>query len=244
MRRLLAVVLLLVLTACGDPHDVPPRPVGFTEATCPDLLIVGVRGQNQSPDANEGLGTEVRLVSTALTKALQSRGDVTVRRESVDYTSDPPADLDSYGRAVTAAATTLDDRLDALEKSCDGTRIAVLGFSMGANVVHAALHDRPAGSIRVVAMIADPQRDPAATYDVDAFGQAAPHAGSLGAGPGFGDLADRAVAFCASGDDVCNHAPGESRTDTNQVHQHFYEDPDHVDAMVREMTEVLARSGF
>ncbi len=253
--RLLLVpaTLLLAVGACGGSGDATSSPQespttaaqGFTGTTCADVVVVAVRGQEQSPDANFGAGTELRLLATELTRRLQSPrdggSDPTVRLESIDYESDPPADLAAYDDAVATGADRLDARLDRLESACPDSELVVAGFSMGAQVVHDGLHDRDPGTVAAVVMIADPQRDPVAPYDQHSFGTAAPNPGGLGAGPAFGPLRDRTVAFCAAADDVCNHSPGTSRRAVDTVHKHFYEDPDHVAAMVDRIVPLLER---
>jgi len=235
--------LLLLVTGCGGSGDATAPPTahasGFTDADCPDLIVVAVRGQQQSPEKNYGAGTEVRLLATELTRLVQSRSDTTVRLESIDYESDPAPDLQAYESAVAGGARTLDQRLDRIEADCAHSRIAVIGISMGAQVVHESLAERPAGRVSLVALIADPLRDPVATYVQETFGTAAPNPGSLGAGPRFTDLSRRVITFCAPGDDVCNHSAGTSRRAVDMIHKHYYEDPEHVVAMAEQMVNVL-----
>lgn len=239
----LLLCLLLLVTGCGGSGDATAPPTahasGFTDADCPDLIVVAVRGQQQSPDKNYGAGTEVRLLGTELTRLVQAGSDTTVRLESIDYESDPAPDLQAYESAVAGGARTLNTRLDRLETDCAHSQIAVIGFSMGAQVVHEGLADRSEGLIRLVALIADPLRDPVATYDQETFGTAAPNPGSLGAGPPFTDLADRVITFCAPGDDVCNHSAGASRRAVDLIHKHYYENAEHVAAMAARMLPVL-----
>lgn len=246
MLRLLSLISLLLVAGCGGvgaPANSPAaqptaRASGFTDQPCADLIIVAARGQQQSRAKNFGAGTEIRLVATELTKLAQRHGNTSVRLESIDYQSDPPADLSAYDLAVDAGAARLARRLDALESTCRDSRVAVIGFSMGAQVVHEAIADRSTGQIALVAMIADPMRDPVATYRQFSFGTAAPNPGSLGPGPVIGDLATRTISFCASADDVCNHSPGASRTAVDLVHKHFYGKPQHVAAMAAQMAKI------
>lgn len=243
----LAAALGAGLAGCGGDQSAPdasdqPRAEGFTDQPCADLVIVGVRGQQQLAGRNFGVGTEVRLVAEALTAQVQQADDTTVRLESVDYRSDSPAALEEYRGAVQDGAAALGRRLDQLEQTCPDSGLAVIGFSMGAHVVHQALADRPRGTIDVVAMIADPVRSPVAAHDQETFGSYAPNPGSLGPGPELPDeLSARAIAFCASGDDVCNHTAGRPRTASDAVHKHAYEDPEVVRTMAARMVQILQR---
>ena len=251
LARLLALITLLVMAGCGnepapaDPVDRPTaRATGFTHQPCADLVIVAVRGQQQSPDKNVGAGTEVYRLVYELARLVQRDTNTTVRLESIDYRSNPAPDLSAYDDAVDAGAASLDRRIDQLEDACPDSTLAIAGFSMGAQVVHEAMADRKTGQVGVVAMLADPMRSPTANYEQDSFGVAAPHPGSLGPGPEFGALADRTITFCAPADDVCSHSPGTSRTAVDSVHKHFYEKPAHVKAIAKRTYGVLQRSGF
>jgi|GEM_PF-3658585 len=243
--RLAPLALVLLLAGCGGGAGgagTPSHAVsGFTTKGCADLVVIGVRGQTQDPNRNHGVGQEVLRATTELTRIVQHDARVSVRLESLDYESDPPPDLQSYEQAVQSGGRALDRRLDQLEQRCPDTDTAVIGFSMGADVVHAGLHDRSSGSIRLVGMIADPHRDPVAEYDQLTFGESAPNPGSLGAGPEFGDLAARTLAVCAPGDDVCNHSPGTSRQAVDLVHKHYYEKPEHARLIAQRMARILMR---
>jgi len=203
--------------------------------------VVGVRGQTQDPDRNHGVGKEVLRVTAELTRLVQRRTGESVRLEALDYESDPRPDLQAYEHAVEAGGQSLDRRVDQLEQRCADTDIAVIGFSMGADVIHSGLHDRPSGSIRLVGMIADPHRDPVAEYEQLTFGESAPNPGSLGAGPEFGDLASRTLAICVPGDDICNHSPGAPRDVADLVHKHYYEKPEHARVIAAALDQILQR---
>lgn len=224
---------LLLLAGCfdqtagqdGDPSGSARG--GLTDDRCADLVVIGARGSTQDGSRNLGVGTEVRRTAESLADRLSERSGATTHVEPVAYDAAATSTLDEYLDNVRSGAELLVERFDALARTCPDSRFALLGFSQGAQVVHTATGSLPRALIdrvAVVAMIADPTRDPADAIAHWTYGpRDAPHAGRLGAGAAIpADLRDRTITLCAPDDEICNDQ-GRPGGPPSKTHREFYE---------------------
>src|SRR4051794_37333914 len=93
-------------------------------------------------------------------------------------------------------------------RSFPPTPFGLIGFKEGAQVTHAAALDVPsalASRIAMIAMIADPRRNPTDAITHWSYGKSAPRPGRLGSGtPVDPDVRQVAITLCAEGDEICN----------------------------------------
>lgn len=254
-RVTFAAGLLLVLGACGSgpgssTHSAtsPPRHQALLVSTrCAGLVVLGARGSTQSAELNRGVGAEVRLSVEATARRLHQHARTTVRIEAVRYDASGGA---AYQAQVGAGAQLMQRQLTAAARRCPDTRFGLVGFSEGAQVVHAAAIDVPrtlAGRIALIAMIADPRRNPNDAIAHWSYGKSAPRPGRLGPGtPIDPDVRGVAITLCAAGDEICNRrgSPGAAPSAT---HRHFYEKPSHArqtgDQLAKIVLASLAKDG-
>lgn len=234
-RRWLAVTAAAVcLTACGAPSQGPPKPESTRTSSpivstgCADLIVLGARGSTQDPDKNYGVGGEIRATALALAEQLHQSSGATARIVGIRYDAAASATQALYIQHVADGAQLMTSRLEKLRAACPEARFALIGFSQGAQVVHAAALDMPdslAGSVAAVAMIADPRRNPDDRIGQWTYGSTAPLSGRLGAGTPIGaNLRDVAISFCVADDEICNGAGSPGQTPSN-THKQFYEQP-------------------
>ncbi len=254
-RRVAYVLIALTLTGCASsvapaaPTPPAPTPVlsqpALSNAKCADLIVLGARGSDQSPSKNHGVGAEVSRSVTAMAELLHERSRTTVRIVGVPY---PAASGPAYTANVFTGVSHMSLLLTKLGKECPDSMFALVGFSQGAQIVHGtAVELTPAQSRRLalVAMIADPRRnpgDPIAHWSYDA---PTPGPGKLGAGtpiPQF--LRSKAITFCARKDEICNWPPGGYAGHLSDTHRHFYEAPAHVAQTGEQLDKVLERNGI
>lgn len=229
----LVVVCVLVLTGCSATGDdvLPEAADG-----CPQVQVVGIRGQSQSLEKHRGLGTEVDGVVTALERRLADDGVDEVDVQAVEHRSRDASDVDVYDADVAQGRRLLARQLTASVRDCPDARLVVVGFSQGAQIAQETLADDPGLARRVDALglIGSPRHDPDAPFvRLDLPGSAATLDGSLGAGPDLGALADRTVDACLTRDVVCDADGGTDYT----VHKTGYEDA----AIAQELASALHR---
>jgi cutinase len=245
-----AVAALLVLGGCLADPDAPDRPRTLpvlTDRTCADLVVIGARGSMQSADRNLGVGTEVRVTVQQLALRVRQRAGVTTHVEPVLYDSSPTPTAAGFLRNTAAGGALALDRLTSLAAECPSSRLALVGFSQGAHVVHTAAMAVPssvAPRVVLVAMIADPTAnpdDPIARWSYAA--RPTSGHGRLGAGPPIpAALRRAAISFCIDGDAICNDrgAPGSGQSPT---HKHFYERPSTARVTAARLDRVLRANG-
>lgn len=241
----------LLLGACGAGSSdggtgSGDRPL-LVDQTCADLVVVAARGSTQDPDRNLGVGTEVRVTIEELAHLLHRRSDTTVRVEPIRYDASKTATLAQYQDRVANGSRMMARRLQRLERRCPDSRFALVGFSQGAQVVHATAADLPAKlakRVALVAMIADPRQNP--TDEIERYGYADEPVtgnGRLGSGsPIDPDLRRAAISLCVEGDEICNDegAPGGPPSAT---HRTFYEKPSTAKVTAERLDRVLRRNG-
>ena len=251
-RSASAVALLLALSACGPGSDpgahsaaTPARHQPLLVSTrCADLIVLGARGSTQSAKLNLGVGAEVRLSVEATARRLHQRARTTVRIEAVRYDASGGA---AYQAQVGAGAQLMQRQLSADARSCPHSHFGLIGFSEGAQVTHAAALDVPhtlAGRIAMIAMIADPRRNPGDAITHWSYGKSAPRPGRLGPGtPIDPDVRGAAITLCATGDEICN-GRGNPGTAPSATHRHFYEKPSSTRSTARQLDKILHANGI
>ncbi|SKB03688.1 cutinase family protein [Aeromicrobium choanae] len=231
------VVLAVAIVALAGCHGAPSgTPAEAEPSGCPAVEIVGIRGQGQSLKANDGLGTEVSRISGALADDLGSLG--TVRTTAIRHAS-RLGSWDQYLEDVRDGRERLHDEVRSIVSDCPETRIAVIGFSQGSQIAREELAADPrlARHVDVLVLVGSPLRDPSSAVEpVSLPGGVPPGAGRLGPGPDLGELAERTVEACITGDAVC--AAGSSPDDT--IHRHAYEEPDVARAIAAAAATALA----
>ncbi len=208
----------------STPSATPtPAAAHLTTERCADLVVLGLRGQGQSRRTEQGVGAEVRASVQAVVTRLPH--GVSVRLEAVPYPNGSDA---TYDADVARGQRMARSRLSALARRCPHSRLALVGYSEGAQAVHLAAlrltpHERD--RLALVAVLGDPLRNPDDPTRVVDYGTG-PLAGRGNAGPGPAFPAStraRTLSFCVRGDNVCN-APLTGRVGTvSATHRGFYE---------------------
>lgn len=251
------MAIALLAAACSAPANEPkpsfpsksrtPPPTLVTTG-CADLVVLGLRGSNQSVDQNHGSGQEILRTVRAMSADLHRKSDTTVRLEGIPYRAESAASAAIYQANIDDGVTRTRTRIAQLAKRCPRSRIALVGFSQGAQAVHGLAIDLSASASRqvaLVAMIADPRRNPDDAIGSWTYGKAAPGPGKLGAGtPLPGSLKTKAITFCATGDEICNWPPGGYPGPLSKTHRHFYETPAHARETGHQLAEILRRNGL
>lgn len=234
LDRIAALALALALLAgCGDDGR-DPSPT-TKRSGCPAVEIVGIRGQGQSLGANGGLGTEVRLIADELTDDVASLG--AVRTTAIRHAS-RLGSWDEYVEDVDDGRTRLRSRLRGFVDACPQARIAVVGFSQGAQIAQQELAARPALArhVDVLVLVGSPLRDRGGRFmPVMLPGGIPSGGGRLAPGPDLGHLGTRTVEACRAGDPVCAGGSDDS------VHRHAYEAPAAVRAIASAAATFLTR---
>lgn len=250
-RRWLAVTAATAacLAACGAPSQGSSKPADARASSpivstgCADLIVLGARGSTQDPDKNYGVGGEIRATAVELAEQLHQSSGATTRIVGIRYDAAASATQALYIQHVADGAQLMTSRLKKLRSACPEARFALIGFSQGAQVVHAAALDLPnsfAGSVAAVAMIADPRRNPDDRIRQWTYGSTAPLSGRLGAGTPIGaNLRDVAISFCAADDEICNGAGSPGQT-PSKTHKEFYEQPSNAQETAEQIALMLA----
>ena len=250
-----ALAALLLTAACAAPANEPaPSPTKrtppptFVTTGCADLVVLGLRGSNQSPDQNFGSGQEILRTVRAMSADLHRRSGTTVRLEGIPYRAESAANAAIYRANIDDGVSRTRTRIAQLAERCPKSRIALVGFSQGAQVVHGLAIDLSGSALRrvaLVAMIADPRRNPDDAIASWTYGKAAPGPGKLGAGtPLPASLKAKAITFCATGDEICNWPPGGYAGPLSATHRHFYETPTHARATGHQLAQILRKNGL
>lgn len=238
MRRWLAAAIVLAIGVAvgGCGHRDPGS--NETSSACAPIQIVGLRGMGQSLNANQALGAEVHGIVERAMAGLARQGLGPVEVTAVRYPNHPATDADDFLRQVAGGHELLAAALHKQLRTCPRSRLAVIGFSMGAQVVHETLVSEPslAAKVSAVVLVADPTRDPDGSMRALKVGPVVPsQPGSMGRGEPVSDLDDRAVTVCIQGDAVC--AVGSS--DDPEIHRHAYESPAVASVVADELVDLL-----
>jgi cutinase len=208
--------------------------------------VLGLRGSDQSLDKHHGSGQEILASVRAMSADLHRESDTTVRLEGIPYRAENAASAAIYQANIDDGVRRTRARMTELAERCPESRIALVGFSQGAQAVHQLAADLSARSERIalVAMIADPRRNPDDSIGSWTYGDPASGAGKLGPGPALGAaLKDRAITFCAAGDEICNWPPGGYSGPLSDTHRHFYETPAHARSTGSQLADILRHNG-
>lgn len=228
-RIAVLVVGLALLAGCQEgASEEPERAFG-----CPAVEIFGLRGQGQSVQAHDGMGAEVEQISEALMDRIDA--DM-VRMTAIEHES-RLGSWDEYLEDVRDGRERLRHEIRSVAAMCRDTKIAVIGFSQGAQIAREELADPRIGrDVDLLVMVGSPSHDPSSPFHhVELPGDAVTAAGRLGPGPDLGELSERTVEACVAGDAVC--AKGSSPDDT--IHRTAYEERDVVDAIASAAADVL-----
>lgn len=246
-RLACALLGLVAVAACTGSAPGPPsasRATGTLVSTrCADLVVLGVRGSGQAADRNRGVGKEVLRTVTDLARRIGSRAGTSVRLEAVPYDASGAATTAVYFEHVGDGARLAEHQAGEIVARCPDSRLALVGFSQGANVVHELAGDVPAtlaGRIDLIGMIADPQRNPGDTIPQWSYAaDPVPQPGLLGAGARIdADVSTVAISFCVKGDEVCSGG-GVVGNRTSPTHRFFYEKPAHAAVTAEQLDRVL-----
>lgn len=194
---LVAVTYGLAQLGGGAPAHAMPA--------CPGLYVLAVPGTWETSDDDPRTG-----MLAASVDALP--GDVGVGY--VAYTATAfPWEGEVYGRSKHEAVEKARAAVAAVAQSCATTRIAILGYSQGADAAGDLAAEIGTGHgvvapdrIALVGLVSDPRRAPTDTL----IGPPVAGAGAGGPRPGgFGFLAPRTYTFCAAGDLYCAMPDGD-----------------------------------
>jgi hypothetical protein len=184
-RRLLAAAALAATTAAtavtatgGGPAAAASSAAAsssaavtdYIEGPCPSIIVYGSRGSDQPGPGQDpkpgqperhGLGLAIWEIYAALA-ATRPTGDVTYVANPYPAV-DPLADLahlENYVDSVNAGVAELQAAVPAIALECPAAKIAVIGYSQGADVTRRAVHglSNPSGRIKVF-QLADPHFD-------------------------------------------------------------------------------------
>ena len=118
------------------------------------MVVLGLRGQGQSRHGHDGAGPDVDGVARAMVRRLP-RG-TTLRVAGVPYPARPGDDA-TYDADVSAGVGLVRDRIASLAEDCTHTRVVLVGYSQGAEVVHRLVVAHPR-LVRLAVLMGDPAR--------------------------------------------------------------------------------------
>lgn len=195
----LTLALALALVAAG-----PARAVVPVSPSCSALLVVGLRGSGEpySP-GTLGMGPTVRAAYGQIARRVTG-----TRGYGLDYPAGPATSATltngAYRASVEAGTRRLKSFLVAEAGRCPRQRVALVGYSQGAQAagdVLATLPPRPAARIGYVLLFGDPTANPALPIARGTSDRTA--VGALGAR----ELGRRwlpiTASYCLAGDFVC-----------------------------------------
>ncbi|MCD2158287.1 cutinase family protein [Rhodococcus cerastii] len=169
---------------------------------CRNLTVIAVPGTWESNDSTAP-------TSPGLLGAVTSQLTGSVQIQQIAYSATAfPWENKVYAQSKKEAVDRTRAAVTSALSRCPGTRIALLGYSQGADAagdvaaeIGTGKTPIPADRIAAVALIADPQRS--ATDAI--VGKPVPGAGAEGSRiSGFGALASRVRTICAPGDLYCS----------------------------------------
>jgi len=189
--------------------------------SCPKHLVIGVRGSDEHDAEGVKNRETAKMGETVAAYIMPNELPSDTEYLDLPYPAALSAtlhgDLDAYWESESAGARLLRDTIRARIETCPYIKIALAGYSQGAQVVNDALGTLSAdhlNNIRAVLLFADPKADSSQSYHelvLPLLGTPAEYYGNDGF---FGPQAlpnmvwDRATSICIDGDLVCNVADG------------------------------------
>ena len=175
---------------------------------CPDLFVIGARGSGQI-----GYGQQVGDVVQGIVTDAERNG-LTVDDVPLDYPAISLADsfglalfTGEYNRSVDTGVDALSTRLDEIRTTCPSTRVALVGYSQGAQVIKQSMLGRPPiDRIQSVILLGDPTRDVIQSGLARLGDPSIINPGSLGAVIIADHIRPFAVDVCAVADSICSGA--------------------------------------
>ncbi|RNL65114.1 cutinase family protein [Nocardioides marmoriginsengisoli] len=134
----------------------------YSTATCPNLVVIGVRGSNEGQRSGviSGFGDNVSLASRDAVRRIGRTGSY--RYKAITYPAYLSSDVGKYLDSVDAGAADLKKQVHHLTSKCGtGTRYAIIGYSQGSHVIRegvASLNSASRARVAAVGLIADPTR--------------------------------------------------------------------------------------
>lgn len=204
----IAAALLLLIGALSAPASASPRNV---VGGCPDIIAIGARGSGQPYAAHvAGFGPQAGKVAAA---AVAKSHLKTVRYVAVPYPAVNATDVRNYGSSVADGVWMGKRIVTGLVRDCPRTKLVLVGYSQGAQVMHRVAFELTASQashVASVTLIADPTRNKADDMALLWSWGAWPLAnGVLGGGirvPSY--LANKTFTICNEADPVCNSPAG------------------------------------
>jgi hypothetical protein len=198
----IAVAVALVAAACSaGGGTVTDRGEWSETEPCPDVFFVGARGSGQDP----GIGPQLTDVYERFLGLLEPARDVAVAIYPLDYPAAESrfGDASEYSESVAAGIRELPVAVELLGSRCEEARIVLGGYSQGAHVIaisdHASLGT---GNVDAVILLASPVFAP--DDQTEKTGTFKPDQGGIIRQVSInGDLAERTIQLCLSGDPVC-----------------------------------------
>jgi hypothetical protein len=230
MRTLAAVTLAAAVLAASlaSPNASAPAAAG-SGRLCQDIELISVRG---SGDTSSTMGVLGSAVSRALAQQATAR-HVGYDHYGLPYTAvgvavwKPTMPL-SYWLSERQGRNMLRAYIRQLTGECPGSRIGVIGYSQGAQVVGdvfskkvGGLTARQLSQVKAVVLVADPRFNSQEPYDHGGFRKG--RNGLLGArSPGdLAAVAGKIAAWCRRDDIVCQ-GPGSAENHKQQHYLHDY----------------------
>ncbi|WUD69772.1 cutinase family protein [Nocardia sp. NBC_00508] len=185
--------------SCAGPGSGPAA----AAPDCPSMYVVAIPGTWETTDRPDGDPPGPGMLA-GVTNGLPS----SVRVDYVSYAATAfPWESDVYGASKREAVDSARGMMTAMARECGATKIALLGYSQGADAagdlaaeIGTGLAAVPPYRIAAVGLISDPRRSP-----TDAL--VGPPVGGAGAGGprigGFGFVSPQTRTICAVGDLYC-----------------------------------------
>ena len=197
LKRLGAVAAALVATASGA-LVVGTATASADPSDCPGLYVLAV------PGTWETGGNATGMLANA-TNGLPGN----VSTEYVSYSATAfPWEAEVYGRSKQQAVERGRAMIAGVASRCGASRIAIVGFSQGADAagdiaaeIGTGIGVVPANRVVAVALLSDPSRSPSDVMvgpPVGGFGAGGPRVG------GFGFVTPVVKSFCTPGDLYCS----------------------------------------
>lgn len=199
IRKSIVAAVWVAAVVVGLGSTAEPATATAAPNACPGLYVVAIPGTWETSPTRPGKG-----MLAAVTKGLPSN----IRTDYVSYAATAyPWEGDVYGRSKREAVDNARGMVGAMAQRCGATKIAIIGYSQGADAagdlaaeIGTGIGVVPPGRIAAVGLISDPRRSPADAIvgpHVDGAGASGPRIG------GFGWLTPQTRTFCAVGDLYC-----------------------------------------